>query len=521
MHISLLPEEVLSQILFLAAKANEANGPTFSYGLTEISPTSLLEPHKARPSKYVRGYHSEQDLRWHSSSDIRQVCSTWHAWGLKYSLEHLMIQMWRGEERWLELPRHIKQYSSYEIMPRQLGHVVWCPGHTSLQVTDKLLTTIPSIGSNIRRLWFNGLHLANTDKQIMSIVAACTELRFLSVPWTLLRRGTPEEWKNLLKSDTAVPLHSLELHSVCLRAYKADALDAETSATSPLSSPLVSFAHLKRLKIFGNTLTRPIVDHDLHLIAQTATGLTSIDITNNSTTTLSGLLSLVHASRETLQVLEHSPRSSDGFFHPHPGNLPAETTHLCATIAQLPKMRDLSLSVPHLCHEFFANTNVAWAGECQVRTSNLCDCSDGHNSDPSKKKVSSNRSSATSRAEQLKKILDSARTLIAERKRMHARLSLEIFFAQCIFEPEKGVVHGDFVLAEVISQGTWPASSPHEVFDEKNGFDGVDGGASGRRSSTKGPYGASGTYGGKNDGAWEVVSEEQFLEGVGRGWIQV
>jgi hypothetical protein len=500
MHITCLPEEVLSQILFLAAKANEADGPTFSYGLTEISATSLLEPHKVKPSKYVRGYHSEQDLRWHSSSDIRQVCSTWHAWGLKYSLEHLMIQMWRGEERWLELPRHIKQYSSYEIMPRQLGHVVWCPGHTSLQVTEKLLTTNPSIGSNIRRLWFNGLHLAKTDKQIMSIVAACTELRFLSAPWTLLRRGTPREWKNLLKSDSAVPLHSLELHSVCLRAYKAEALDTETAAVSPLEDPTVDFSQLRRLKIFGNTATRPLNDNDLQLIARTATGLESIDITNNSTTTLAGLLALVHASRATLQVLEHSPRSSDGFFHPHPGDLPS-TQHLCTTISRLPRMRDLSLSVPHLCHEFFSNTAVAWTGECQVRTSNLCNC------------AASSSSSSSSRAGQLRRILSAARALIAERARCHARLSLEVFFAGCIFDPEKRVVHGDFVLAEVLSNGLWPGVSSGDPRDH--------GGLMTRHSSTKGPYGASGTYGGKNDGPWEVVPEEVFFEGVERGWIAI
>ncbi|KAF1817969.1 uncharacterized protein K489DRAFT_391439 [Dissoconium aciculare CBS 342.82] len=485
MHITCLPEEVLSQILFYAAKANEADGPTFSYGLTEVSATSLLEPHKARPAKYVRGYHSTQDLRWHSSSAIRQVCASWHAWGLKYSLEHLMIQMWRGEERWLELPRHIKQYSSYEIMPRQLGHVVWCPGHTSIQVTDKLLMTHPSIGSNIRRLWFNGLHLAKTDKQIMSIVAECSELRFLSAPWTILRRGTPQEWRKLLKADTSSPLHSLELQSVCLRAYKAEALEQETAEISPLEDPMVDFSQLKRLKIFGNTLTKPINDQDLALIARTATGLESIDISNNSTTTLAGLLTLANASRSTLQVLEHSPRSSDGFFHPHPGNLPADQ-HLCATISSLPRMRDLSLSVPYLCHEFFTNTNVAWTGECQVRTSNLCSCAEGP-------------AGSAPRAAELRRILSSARTLIAERARLRGRLSLELFFDHCIFDPEKRVVHGDFVLAQISSQGQWPGR--HE-------------------SSTKGPYGASGTYG-KNDGPWEVVTEEEFFAAVEKGWISL
>jgi hypothetical protein len=274
---------------------------------------------------------------------------------------------------------------------------------------------------------------------------------------------------------------------VCLREYKADALEEETSSRSPLDDPRVNFGQLKRLKFFGNTLSKPICDADLNLIARTATCLESLDITNNSTTTVAGMLSLVQASRSTLQVLEHSPRSDDGFFHPFPGNLDSGH-HLCTLIADLPRMRDLSLSVPHMCHALFQNVQVEWLGECQVRASDLCGCGDP---------VKGAAGGSSGRSPELRRVLDAARHLIAERARMHHHLSLEIFFDQSIFEPESRTVHGDFVLAEVRSHGQWPAW---------------------RRSSTKGPYGTSGVYG-KNEGPWDAVTEEEYFIAVDKGWI--
>jgi len=401
-----------------------------------------------------------------------------------------MIQMWRGEQRWLELPRHIRQYGTYEIMNRQIGHVVWCPGHTSLQQTDSLLSRFPIVGASIRRLWFNGLHLGTTDRQILSVISHCPALRFLSVPWTLLRRGSPEEWVQLLKTESSTPLFSLEIQSVCLREYKAEALEEEAVSRSPLADPRVNFGRLKRLKIFGNTLSKPICDRDLTLIARTAIGLESLDITNNSTTTVAGMLALVEASSATLQVLEHSPRSDDGFFHPFPGNLQSGH-HLCTVIANLPRMRDLSLSLPHMCHALFQNVRVKWLGECQVRSSDLCGCSSSSPTTPG--------GSDSGRKDELRKVLHAARHLIAERARMQDQLSLEIFFNHCIFEPELRTVHGDFVVAEVRSNGQWPVH---------------------RQSSTKGPYGTSGVYG-KNEGPWDVVTEDEYFVAIEKGWVKL
>ena len=73
--------------------------------------------------------------------------------------------------------------------------------------------------------------------------------------------------------------------------------------------------------------------------------------------------------------------------------------------------------------------------------------------------------------------------------------------AGCIFEPEKNLVHGDFVLAEVRSNGQWPQ---------------------GRQVSVKGPYGTTGVYGKEEDqNNWDAVWEEEYLRAVEAGWVQL
>ncbi|KAK1077980.1 hypothetical protein LTR48_008613, partial [Friedmanniomyces endolithicus] len=225
------------------------------------------------------------------------------------------------------------------------------------------------------------------------------------------------------------PLHSLELNAVCLPHDQAVALESDKT-NNPLKDPRVDLSSLKRLKIFGNTLHKPVCDTDLQLMARTATNLECLDITNLSTITVAGMLALVKASRETLQVLEHSPRSDDGFYHPHPGRL--ETgEHICELLASLPRMRDLSISVPSMCSDLFTNHEVKWTGELQVRATDLCGCTTG------------------TKAEKLQSILNALRDIIAAKRRMHHELSAQLFFAGCIFEPEKKLVHGDFALAEL------------------------------------------------------------------------
>lgn len=491
MHISAFPQEILSDILTRAALANEAEGPHYSFGLSQ-APLPLEESPKL--TKYVRGPLSTESLRWDATESIRQVCARWHEWALSYNLEAVSERRWRGAERWANLPHQRHKYGLYELIDRPSGLYVYRDPYGSLKQTDRLFGAVPGVARHVRRLWFNGFHTAETDRLILSIVSHCRHLEYLSAPWTILRRASGADWVDLLNRGTGLgtPLHSLELQAVCLPRDQADALQRDRTP-NPLEDPRVSFRSLRRLKIFGNTLHKPISDADLSLIARTATGLECLDITNLSTISVAGMLALVTASRHTLQVLEHSPRSDDGFYHPYPGHLPTDE-HICHLLRHLPQMRDLSLSIPYVCADIFADPSVKWAGELQIRTTDLCCVRNNENN-------SNHNNHNDSRVPHLRALLTAARDLIATRRRVRAAggLNVEIFFAGCIFLPDTRLVHGDFTLAEIASHGEWPAH---------------------KRASTLGPYGQTGTYG-KEEGFWAAVEEEEYFRAVERGWVQL
>ncbi|KXL46519.1 hypothetical protein M433DRAFT_69549 [Acidomyces richmondensis BFW] len=492
MPIGALPQEILSDILTRAALANEAEGPHYSFGLSQ-APVPLEEPPKL--TKYVRGPLSTESLRWDATESIRQVCARWREWALGYNLEAVFERRWRGAERWANLPHQRHQYGLYELIDRPSGLYVYRDPFGSLKHTDRVFGGAPDMARHVRRLWFNGFYTAETDRLILSIVSHCRHLEYLSAPWTILRRASGADWVDLLNRGTGqgTPLHSLELQAVCLPRDQADALEQDRTP-NPLEDARVSFGSLRRLKIFGNTLHKPISDADLSLIARTATGLECLDITNLSTISVAGMLALVKASRHTLQVLEHSPRSDDGFYHPYPGHLPTDE-HICNFLRHLPQMRDLSLSIPYVCADIFADPAVKWAGELQIRTTDLCCTRNGPiNNKTGGKDVSS-------RVPHLRALLSAARDLIATRRRVRAvgGLNVEIFFAGCIFLPDKRLVHGDFTLAEIASQGDWPTF---------------------KQASTLGPYGQTGTYG-KEEGFWAAVEEEEYFRAVEMGWLQL
>lgn len=479
MPIHDLPAEILGNILLQAARINEAEGESYTYGLSQAP--LPLKP--AKLQKYVRGPLSAESLRWDATRDIRQVCSKWHAWAIAYNIEHVFERRWRGSERWADLTLRRPNYKLYEMIDRPRGVAVYRDPYANLKQTSKMFNALPEIAQHVRRLWFNGFYAAETDRLILSVIASCPNLELLSVPWTVLRRGTAADWVDLLKVNTGKgkPLYSLEIQGICLPMDQAKALEDDESP-NPLEDPRVDFSALRRLKIFGNTLHKPVSDSDLAIIARTATNLECLDLTNISTVSVAGLLNLVKASRETLQVLEHSPRSSDGFFHPYPGRLESGE-HICELLASLPKMRDLSVSIPTMCPKLFENHNVSWTGECQVRFTDICSCNP--ETPPNK------------RADMLAEITDSARSLIDARARVRHKLSIELFFVGCIFEPEKRQVHGDFSLAEISSNGQWPSNND---------------------PSRKGPYGSSGYYG-KDEGYWSAVWEHEFLRAATRRWV--
>ena len=489
MHINDLPEEILNNILLLATRANEAEGVTFTYAV-QHEPIAWLRNNESKArEKYVRGPLPVELVRWDSTSEIRHVCSAWHEWAAAYSFKEIYERRWQGSEqwsseRWVDLTMNRKRYDLYENNPAFGLVAVRRDPFGSLKHTDRLFAEVPAVARHVRRLWLNDFHDAASDRRMLSTVSSCPELEILSVPWTVLRRGTAEDWIDLLNNDTGTgtPLKSLELKSLCLKALPAKELE-DDETPNPLRDPRVDFSALERLKIFGNTLHKPICDEDLHLIARTATNLKCLDFTNLSTITVEGMLALVRASRDTLRVLEHSPRSDDGFYHPNPGHI---DEHICDFISHLPQMRDLSFSTPHMCAALFANHEVKWTGECQVRTLDVCGCST--DATPTRAHLASIRAT-----------FDAARALIAAKARVRRELNIEIFYAGCIFEPGKGLVHGDFAVAEVSSGGQWPRA---------------------KRVSTKGPYGSTGVYG-RKEGSWEAVGEEEWVEGVEKGWISL
>src|SRR5688572_14753323 len=126
-------------------------------------------------------------------------------------------------------------------------------------------------------------------------------------------------------------------------------------------------------------------------------------------------MAIVRSSSKTLRVLEHSPRSDDGFYHPHPGYL-SSGEHICDLLTACPNLRDVSISIPTMCPALFANTGVRWRGDCQVRALGLC----GHGV--------ATRSSAA--IVTLKQTLDQARRLVQARAAgsFSEELRLELFF---------------------------------------------------------------------------------------------
>lgn len=198
-------------------------------------------------------------------------------------------------------------------------------------------------------------------------------------------------------------------------------------------------------------------------------------------------MAVVKASQSTLRVLEHSPRSNDGFFHPHPGSL-SQNEHICDILTSCPKLETVSLSVPSMCAALFSNENVRWAGDLQVRALHLC----GHE----------HGKSTYEAQDALQKLLNQARQLIKRRAECHIprELYIELFFSDFIFEPHASAVHGDFSLAEISSGGTWPES---------------------RTPSRKGPYGSTGLYGKDEEEPFERVDEAEFMAGARQNRVSI
>jgi hypothetical protein len=366
----------------------------------------------------------------------------------------------------------------FELIDRPSGTAVYRDPFASLKRTVHICNDFPQVASKIKRMWVHGFYTADTNRLIFESLKNCHNLEILSIPWTSIRHLDAKAWRTML-TGSGKPLRSLELQ--CVDPTSQQAADKDNNIDlEPLQS--VNFSQLRRLKIFGDTTFMPITDTDLYAIARTATQLQEFHLTCNSSITIDGVMAIVKASRQTLRVLEHSPRSQDGFWHPHPGS-PSDSEHLCDTFRNCPKLETLSISLPSVCAHLFSNEDVKFSGDLQVRALHLC----GHEHGRSTQEA----------ADALEKLLQQARGLI----RRHAQstiprdLYVELFFADCIFSPGCQSVHGDFALAQISSDGLWPQNI---------------------KASGKGPYGSTGLYEKELEGPFQQIEETEFLHGVRR-----
>jgi len=486
MYINDLPNEVLFQILHETAKINEREGVTFTFGLSK--PPMPAGQELKRPQRYVRGPVPPSLLRLDATSSLRRVCSKWHSWAQLYAFKDIYVRLWRGSERWCDLSLSRSKYHLYELIEYPRGEKVFRDPYLTLNRTAELFADAPAVASSVRRLYFDGLYVPETDATILSTIKLCDSLTSVSLPWTTLRHGSALDWNEVLGNHRAKPLQSLEFVSTNLSEKQLEAA-VKATVQHPLRSGRVNFCNLKRLKLFGDSTFMPINDDDLKSIARTATGLEEFQITCMSTVTIEGVMAIVRSSQQTLRMLEHAPRSMDGFWHPHPGST-TDNEHLCELLTQCPRLEDLSISLPSMCAALFSNRNVRWRGDCQVRALHVCGHEGAH--------AERDRSAV---AASLRRTLAAARALAQSQawSILPVDLSIELFFADCIFEPHVSAVHGDFQIAETLSRGAWPAA---------------------KEISRKGPYGSTGLYEKDyEEMVFEMVDEKEFLRGVEAGWV--
>ncbi|KAL8734207.1 MAG: hypothetical protein Q9166_001693 [cf. Caloplaca sp. 2 TL-2023] len=467
--ITCLPYELLSSILEEAAVSNAQDIQRYTYGVDSTSTTG-------KALRILRGHVANDHLRWLSTDAIRQVNTQWHDWACHYALRDLYIRRWRGSERWTE--------------SRKLHIIHRCPSrdvfyrdpYCSLRKTVDLFTKHPSLASSVRRIFFDGFYGIETNMMIFEVLKHCDQLDLVSLPWTALRYGSDEDWSSLLRRrHNGTALSSLELLAVDLKQSQIKD-HARQVNKHPLECTGLDFGHLRRLKLSGSSNLMPIIDDDLMAISRTAR-LQELHITGTTSITTKGLAALGRASEDTLRVLEHSPLSNDGFEHPNASSTD-DGSHLCKEIVQCPHLRDLAVSLPTICSDLFSEPSVNWVGDVQIRAAGVCAHFGSLEASDDTRKAFFN-------------ILSRARVLIEAQRRKHIKLNIELFVGHFIFEPSKSLVHADLSVGEILSAGSWPVMPV---------------------SSYKGPYGQTGQYG-KDERAYHCISEEEFAEGLRKGYV--
>ncbi|KAL9633855.1 MAG: hypothetical protein Q9164_004445 [Protoblastenia rupestris] len=482
MELSNLPYELFSRILDEAAKLNVCENTHYTYGLSQAP-----EPGQdVRMQRVVRGNVPIDTQKWNATDAIRQVNRRFHDWATEHALRDLYITRWRGSERW------VQSRTLSKLHGRPSSIAVYRDPYHSLRATLKLFTANPALASCVRRIWFDGYYGAETNAMIFAILRLCIDLKYVTLPWTALRYGTIDDWSHLLGRNK--DLHSIESLELLAVDLKRSRIDKEINKTdnNALNSPEVNFQSLQRLKIQGHSNFFPITDGDLTTIARTANHLREIHITNTASLSITGINALASASRSTLAMIEHTPLPPPHRLQNHhpkhsSPTQPPPRPCICTQILACPNLRTLSLSLSSLCAALFTKMSVRWTGEVQIRTSTLCNYS-----------PHALRTSAQARND-LWQTLDAARALMISRRAEGAQLDIEVLVHEWIFEPGKERVHGNFSLARVMSEGTWPMG--REV------------------KSGKGPYGQNGGFGKEGEGEWTSIPEDLFREHVERGIV--
>lgn len=199
------------------------------------------------------------------------------------------------------------------------GVAVYRDPYCSLKKTARLFQDHALLASSVRRIWFDGYYGAETNVLILNILRSCQALRYVTVPWTVLRYGTAQEWSYVCGRNrrSGTEIESLELLAVDLKESQTNQAANQVDRKpllhhSSSAAAIIDFSHLKRLKIHGTSNFMPITDLDLAAIARTATQLRELHITRTTAITLTGLLSLIEASRANLQLVDYSPLSEFG-----------------------------------------------------------------------------------------------------------------------------------------------------------------------------------------------------------------
>ncbi|KAL9590220.1 MAG: hypothetical protein Q9203_000948 [Teloschistes exilis] len=455
--ISSLPYELLSVILEEAAHLT-TQGNRFTYGIDSHSSQRIL-----------RGNAAPDALRWYATDAIRSVNSQWHDWASQYALRTLYIRRWRGSERWMQS----RELDIIHGSPSK--DVVYRDPYLLLRKTGDLFRKYPALATSVRRIFFDGYYSTETSVMIINILQYCNRLEIVSLPWTMLRYGSEDDWSHILNPrDNGTVLSSLELLAVDLKKVQLSE-PARQKDDKTLDSAKVNLGYLRRLKISGTSNLSPIMDGDLVAMSRTAR-LVDLHITNTTCLTSQGLLALVRASKDTLRVLEHSPLADPGSKDP---KLSANYwgNHMCKEIVQCPQLRSLAICLPTICSDLFPGTSNCWMGDVHVKAGGICKQAAGSLEIPVDAQLA------------IFDILNSARRFMQTQQAKSIELNILISLGQFIFEPSKNLVHSNFLMGSINAAGSWPSI---------------------QYSSNKGPVDPYGS----GEWAYSCITEEEFARGV-------